>query len=296
MQFKSIVRNIGRWRWVRLGLRRRIVNIFFPLENIKRTNFSVPYHGMIYSGNLANAQEWQVYFFGGYELKEVSLLRDLLQSLKTAVVLDIGANLGGHTLAMADLAKSIYAFEPFSPLADQVENKIKQNSLSNVTLNRYGLGNQRVIKEYYLDENSRNSGTGSFLKEHTNANEAAKLELRIGDSCDLKEDVDLIKIDVEGYEAPALIGLSNTLKKSMPFILMEVTESSWNLFEEFGGLTNVVPFSFDIYEVHNPSYSLGVFQRDNYRLVKIDSITPLATSFNVLIVPSSRKSIIDGLS
>ncbi|MCA1779925.1 MAG: FkbM family methyltransferase [Xanthomonadaceae bacterium] len=228
-------------------------------------------------------------------MKEAALIADILAKMDKPVVFDIGANLGAHALSMSRYADIVYAFEPFDPLANRLEEQIRLNGFDNIRVHRFGLGNKDENKTYYLDETSSNSGTGSFIPEHADATAAGEFPVRRGD--DWANDIrpDFIKIDVEGYEGIALKGLSNTLAESRPIILMEVTQSSSKVFLELGGLANVIPFGFDVYEIINPSAFLGLFQTERYQLKKRTEVIPRAVSYNVLIVPPERGVAIEGL-
>lgn len=283
-------------KWLRLGIRRRIVKLFYPSESSKSWLFSVHYHGIEYYGDISNAQEWHVYFFGGYELKETSLLEGLLKVIRHPVAFDVGANLGGYALIMAKHAEMVHAFEPYLPLADRIDEQIERNGIENIRLHRFGLGNTNEIKSYYLDKTSNNSGTGSFIAEHSNAPQISELQVRLGDDWNNGGRVDLIKIDIEGYESMALKGLSSTLAANKPIILMEVTETSASLFELNGGLHAILKFDFEIYEVCNPLYYFGLFQSDQYSLKKCESLNPRKASFNVLIVPDKRTHILEKIN
>lgn len=50
---------------------------------------------------------------GRFETNELSLIQKLFtETLKDKVVLDIGANIGNHAIALSKIAKKVYAFEP----------------------------------------------------------------------------------------------------------------------------------------------------------------------------------------
>ena len=225
---KPLLATAGRQNWLRLGVRRRIVNSLFPLNKVSTCPFETRIHGYRYRGDLANAQDWHHYFFGGYELKELALISEALLQIKGAIALDVGANLGGHSLVMSKYADSVLSFEPYRPLADSIRQQIELNGIKNITVHEFGLSDEDDLLPYYLDGESRNQSTGSFLPEHSGAPEAAQLRLRKGDDVCRGLHVDLVKIDVEGYEAHVLKGLQHTLRESEPLVVMEITESSWS--------------------------------------------------------------------
>ncbi len=294
-----IFRWIGTQQWLRLSARRRLVAIRYPITAQVSMPFEVEYHGISYRGDIATAQDWHVYFFGGYELKESALITEVLKRFNQPLVFDIGANLGGHTFAMAKFAGQVYAFEPFGPLAERIEEHLQRNQINNVSVQRVGLGNKTASQPFYFDELASNSGTGSFLKEHTGADPIAQLPLRTGDEWasdqEFRAPVDFIKIDIEGYEAPALIGLRETLVKNEPIIMMEVTTSAYSLMTEYGGLASILPWSFQLYEIANPDYLFIVLQRHRYRLLIREDISPRQESYNVLIVPGSKFNLVQSL-
>lgn len=287
----QVARFLGHQQWLRLGLRRRMVRAIAPLDRLAPAKFDSRHFAGRYRGDIANAQEWHVYFFGGYELKELSLITDLLSTMSAPVALDIGGNLGGHALTISQVAASVHSVEPFPPLADRIESLMALNGKDNVTVHRVGLGTEDEELDYYLDTESRNQGTGSFLKDHSEGGIAAKLKVVRGDRYfdGVLDQLDFIKIDIEGFEAPALSGLKQTLEAYSPIVMMEVTQSSSNMFDEFGGLKAVFPFDFDLWKVSNPHYPLKVFQKAKYKLNPIYSLDAKEASYNVLIVPHSRR-------
>lgn len=284
---------VGHQNWLRLGLRRRLVSFLASPNRFESTIFETEYRGGHYRGDLAETQGWLTYFFGGYELKELALADDILRRLPSPIVLDIGGNIGGHALAFAQYAAEVHVFEPFEPLADRIAEQLALNGYRHVHLHRVGLADHPGIHDYFLDTTSRNLGTGSFLADHSAGSKAAELKLVRGDDWlgGKVERVDFIKIDIEGYEAPALIGLRGILERDRPFIVMEVTESSARLFAEHGGHEAVIPFSFRMWRIVNPPCVFGVVQKGKYRLRPIATIVAEKVSYNILIVPEEREEL-----
>ncbi len=142
------------------------------------------------------------------------------------VMVDIGANIGFHSLFAASLspAVSVYAFEPNGDVADQFTESIKKNSLSNIYLYRVGLSDTETERTLYVrDENTGGATLTETVAEidfrvhHTMVVSLRKLDLELAEV----ERVDVIKIDVEGHEYEALKGASQLLETWHPTIIME---------------------------------------------------------------------------
>src|SRR5687768_6707932 len=76
---------------------------------------------------------------GMYEKENVQFLLGLLQRISEPVVLDIGANIGNHTLAFATCAKHVFAFEPIPAIYKLLSMNVAQNNLANVTTCNFAL-------------------------------------------------------------------------------------------------------------------------------------------------------------
>lgn len=135
-----------------------------------------------------------------------------------AVILDIGANIGSHTVywALEKNAKKVYSFEPFAQTFDVLTINIALNGLEDrVVLSNYGLSNEKCkakVKSFF----EKNVGGTSFAKSADGNYMFVPL-----DSIEFAEKIDLIKIDVEGHEIETLEGARNTIAKNQPVIVIE---------------------------------------------------------------------------
>jgi FkbM family methyltransferase len=183
---------------------------------------------MRYEGNTGNEVDKNIFFYGAHEKPILFFLRDVMTSAYSGqgVFLDIGANTGQHSLFMSRLAKEIHAFEPWEPVLKRLRRHVEINRLKNIVIHPYGLGNENSKQPFY-DPPDNNLGMGSFVKEFGSPNPPGEtLEIRIGDDVLEKADVtsvDLIKMDIEGYEKLALRGLNRTLRKHRPIIEFELS-------------------------------------------------------------------------
>ena len=135
-----------------------------------------------------------------------------------AVILDIGANVGSHTLywALERNAKKIYSFEPFNDTFSILSANIELNNLEDrVTAYNVGLSDCECRTRVALFSPINVGGT-SFKKDNLGG-----YEFRALDSFEINEHIDLIKIDVEDAEVDVLNGAKETIKKNNPIIVLE---------------------------------------------------------------------------
>jgi FkbM family methyltransferase len=139
---------------------------------------------------------------------------------KNPVIVDIGANIGNHTIYWATQthAKKIFSFEPMDVPAGILEKNIKLNGVEHIVqLHRIALSDDdenlsvKLYKPNDLGKTQLRKGVGSVP--------AKKL-----DSIDLDVDhVDLVKIDVEGFELQVLRGAAKTFQKLRPtYVYVEI--------------------------------------------------------------------------
>jgi FkbM family methyltransferase len=129
--------------------------------------------------------------------------------LRGQVVYDIGAFHGLLTLYFARSAKQVTAWEPNSHNRRRLEENLKLNSFSNVTVRPYGLSSRSMQAQMSFD--SLAPGTASIDTGMARGGEHETIELRTLDEEQGLEPPGLIKIDVEGFELEVLKGASRTL-------------------------------------------------------------------------------------
>jgi FkbM family methyltransferase len=197
------------------------------LEDIqtRKTDFEVEYFGYRYRGNTGNLVDAYTYYFGAYEKPQLFFMRDTLTATgPQAVTLDVGANLGLYTLVAARYSGLVHAFEPYPPVLERLRHNLESNQVPNVTVHPVGLGATKAALPFAPPPDD-NLGLGSF--EHATGGTAdQRLKVVAGDVY-LREAgvtrVDFIKMDIEGFEKPALAGLRQTLQRDRPIVLLEVS-------------------------------------------------------------------------
>ncbi len=134
-------------------------------------------------------------------------------------IIDVGANIGQFSTAVKLFypEAQIIAFEPDPEIyALYRKNLINQKR---IVIHNYGLGAASARKTFYRNNLS---GTSSFVKgKAEDLRDQIDLNIRTLDSFKIKG-VDLLKIDVEGFEYEVISGGSRTLK-SAKYTLIEVS-------------------------------------------------------------------------
>ena len=196
--------------------------------------FTTRINELHYKGTLLDAIDFDIYFYGAFEKPLANFLIETALALraKTAsgsnnaalTFWDVGANSGQHALFLSRYVETVHAFEPYPEIANLLEDNISRNQLQNITLHRFGLAERDTSLPFYAPCGT-NRGIGSFDKASTAKGNrlVGNIAVRAGDSLDTLHKPDLIKIDVEGFEKSALKGLRETLIRSRPVIVLEVS-------------------------------------------------------------------------
>lgn len=260
-------------------------------------DFIAPYYGLKYAGTSGNYIDNSVIQFGAFEKSELNLLRNIIEKLnsKDILFLDIGANTGLYSLFMSKYSKFVHSIEPFPPILDKLRNNINLNRIENITVHPVGFGAKDDIVPFFIPPTS-NLGIGSFVPESEvwASKESVKLLLPIknGDSF-LQEKqithVDIIKLDIEGYEKLALIGLKKTLENSRPFIVMELNTTISDGFHSMDDISSTFPEKYIFMQI---THDLEGLTSGQYSLVPLHFSS---SQVNILAYPEEQKALIESI-
>ena len=216
--------------------------------------FSKDFYGLKYKGNLNNNIDANVFFYGAFEKPLLFFLRDTLNALITetpkAIFMDIGANVGHHSIFLSKFASQVLAFEPYPKVNMQFKQQIAHNNISNIQIFETGLSDRRETLNYYAPTGN-NEGIGSFDESSIGKGNTSygKLELQEGDQViesDSWKDIKLIKIDVEGFEKKVIKGLMRTIEEERPVIVCEITYGQQLSFVSIEELSSYLPQNYEI--------------------------------------------------
>ena len=277
-----LLRWLGHQTWAPRGTDRLLRALHHP-DSGERFLFEVDFFGKRYRGDLAQYIDWLVFSYGAAPHCELSLLRaatTYLRSQRPGPVhfIDVGANVGHHTLFMSGVADDVVAFEPFPATCAQLQSKLALNALENVQVFPIGLGEEDGELPYFASTGA-NSGIGSFLEHGTAEYRATStLSVRRGDPLFTElglPRMDILKVDVEGFEPQVLRGLREHIQRDRPIILTELMDSTRASFGSEASLRECFYPGASFHGVEGP------FQSHRYRLTPFD----FAHTEEILVLP-----------
>jgi FkbM family methyltransferase len=162
------------------------------------------------------------------ELANIFAIVDTLPA--DAVIVDGGANIGFFTVPVAHRTQGrgtrIVSFEPQRQLFQALGGSLALNGYDHVYLHNCGLGEEPGIAQLPAVNygEAQDFGTVSLsdritVEQHGWMNDRV-VDIASIDSMELPR-LDFFKLDVEGYEVPALKGALETIKKHRPWIWVE---------------------------------------------------------------------------
>jgi FkbM family methyltransferase len=281
----------------------RYIQSWFALKRLAR---NVTKRDQKYFLDITSGVDRAILNIGTFEKAIVDIIRDICVSTGyTDHLVDIGANIGNHTVSLADVFKQVTAIEPNPVIFKILEANVLRNKKHNVKCYNFGLAEEKAAAT--LVATSENHSLGK-VKQRTMLGADA---FSIGeDSFDIEHEIQLeatstffagfsgmntktfIKIDVEGMEQEILMQLLNFIRVENPIIGFE-----WYVREQMGikdiitSLPNYNAYVVDSNEsaVLNPALKLvqlllngRKFSMQQYNPEKLKNSYPL-----VMLIPST---------
>ncbi len=168
---------------------------------------------------------------GTYEPEIAYLIQSLVGPEDT--VIDVGANVGLHTVALAQAAHKghVYAFEPVAEMAERASLNLALNGLENVNLFDCALGEETGEAEIIVNiAGDGMEGTSSILKtvhveKRPGHYQPRTVSVRRLDDVIAevkpKRRISFIKIDTEGFEPMVIRGGMETIRQHRPAMIVE---------------------------------------------------------------------------
>jgi len=147
--------------------------------------------------------------YGEYCHAEIETIKALVNN--QCWFIDVGANIGVHTIGVSPYVERVVAFEPDLDNFDVLVKNCSGCGCENVTTTRLALGDQMGEVSTQFDYGKTTVVAGTAIKQ-------APLDM-IG-----LPRIDFVKIDVEGMELEVLYGMRGTLAGFKPHLLIDMQD------------------------------------------------------------------------
>jgi FkbM family methyltransferase len=176
--------------------------------------------------------DFSIYLFGAFEKPAIETYREVLKGIEAPVILDVGANIGAHTLPLAGMAKvsggRVYSFEPTA----WAFGKLRRNLMANPSLSEYVSTYQGYLSDASRRQPPTTVPSSWSLKDRwdthpvlcsrampTEGATSVTLDEFLADEG--LERLDLLKLDVDGNELEVLTGAMASIARFMPRNVVE---------------------------------------------------------------------------
>jgi FkbM family methyltransferase len=258
-----------RFIFSRILMRLRISQLII----IKRNNYKIKFYPTWLSRTCFDRRIY-------YKYEEEEFLSRYLK--KGDIYIDIGANIGLFALKAASIIGnngSVFAVEPMPKIFKYLYKNVKFNGFQNVKLYKYAIGDS--VTNTYLTDIKYDDTINAILPSG-----GLKVEQTTMDTLfnELVEKINLLKVDVEGYEIFVFRGAKNILKRT-DCVFFE----SWeNHFSKFNYCTEdlfrvLINSGFHIYKLINDrleQLSTGYKSTECEDLIALKDIDNFLRRFN----------------
>lgn len=254
---------------------------------------------------------------GPYQGRNLKFLRSVIPNART--IIDVGMNVANNTMEYATWAQDVHGFEPFpDTYAMAVENiqlnshielkgrywdsknvcthhdpnhadgwfKMANGSFASLAItgrihtHNEGLGENPG--SFQMEHHPNNAGHNCILTEDRKGKTNYTLHTVTVNTLDSYnfENVDIIKVDVEGYEFPVLKGGEQTIRRCRPIVQLEMVETQAKKF----GYTPQDIADFFVNKIGN--YGIYTFRGEKLP----DTWTKVKGIMDYFFVPDERAS------
>ena len=237
---------------------------------------------MIYNRNDMYVGE-SLRLYGEFSPGEAELFRQILKP--DMLVVEIGANIGAHTVELSQLVGgrgTVVAFEPQRVVFQTLCANIALNNCANVFTFQSAVGDHvGTIKVPFLPPDQLSNFGGLSLRD---VEAGEDVPLTTLDALNLST-CHLLKIDVEGMEVEVLRGAAATIARCRPVIYAENdrVERSAELVEV------LTDYRYRMYRHEPPLFSPNNFAGEQ------ENIFGNVVSFNLLCIPEEINLVVQGL-
>jgi FkbM family methyltransferase len=250
--YKKSLKKFGGHKLTRNGLIKKSFNVVnsFAISQLNESKIIINNQIMY----LDEKDSLQLNFNGNFEPVETEIVKKEIK--ENDIVLDVGANIGYYSLIFAQLigkSGKVYSFEPDPTNFEILKKNILVNKHENVILENKAVSNKEGNLKLYLS--TENNGMhriypSKWCKESIDIN-----SIKIDNYFNKNQKIDFIKLDIEGAEYDALLGMESIIQNNENIVI----------FIEF------VPASLEEHGT-NPEKVIDFFINHKFKIFKINNI------------------------
>lgn len=168
------------------------------------------------------------------------------------IAIDGGAHVGSWSELLKERFETVHAFEPGPAFEFLVENA---REWRNVVTHNAALADEVCAVESWHRKPGAKMTARKIRKSPSGDLPGIPIDALDLDRCSL------IKLDVEGFEYPALIGARETIKRCRPFVLVELAANGWHIKKTDADVVNLLR-DFGYVEVWNYGVDHGFLPKE----------------------------------
>ena len=196
--------------WARRAWKRRVVT---PLRALFKPEAVVEVEGDAFIVDLRDQVIGRLlYVEQSYEEGLRRLIRCV--ELEGLVCIDVGANVGLHTVLLGRRAKRVLAFEPERRNYSLLARNVAGNGLRNVSTFKCAVGDREGSCRLRLSAENFGDHRVSIVEADCNGEDVPMTTIDVASRALEPRSIGLLKIDVQGYEQHVLQGARETLARN----------------------------------------------------------------------------------
>jgi FkbM family methyltransferase len=213
----------------------RIVRRLYPPGNDRPVETLVDYDdGLLFHCNTRSFLEWYIFFYGAFRPEVSKLINRMLRPGQVAI--DIGANVGMHSVIMANrVGKTgrVVVFEPDPHPMGRLRQNMALNGIDWVTTVEAAISARSEVRKFFLHDDSIGNFANASLVAANVGKDTPAVEMQVFGLDEWLEEnplprVDLIKLLAQGEEFNALQGMRELIARDRPKIFFLYEPSYWH--------------------------------------------------------------------
>lgn len=213
----------------------RIVRMLYPPGNERPIRSVVDYDdGLLFHCDTQSFLEWYIFFYGAFRPEVSRLINRMLRPGQVAI--DIGANVGMHSVIMANRVGPtghVVVFEPDPHPMGRLRRNMALNGIDWVTTVEAAVSARSETRTFYLHDDSIGNFANASLVAANVGKQTASVEMQVVSIDEWMRDnplprVDVVKLLAQGEEYNALQGMRGLIERDRPKIFFLYEPSYWH--------------------------------------------------------------------